>query len=253
MPVFNPLELPEEHLSLYKRPVCLVTGGSSGIGLATACRFASQGYNLVVCARDQTRLQAAKGQILDAADGSSLCLTTACNLAEVSAPKQLHQFCVENLGRIDVLVNNAANAPLGAFDEISEDVLDQTIAINIRSVFRLSQFVWRTMKEQDGGTIVNISSLAAVDPFPGFSLYGSSKAWIDLLTVALASEGAEFGIRVCSVRPGAVETSMLRGLFPDFPAEQCVSPEDVADRVWRCVDQPADHPSGDHFAVTNQT
>ncbi len=161
-------------------------------------------------------------------------------------------WCVQKLKRVDVLVNNAAMAPLGPFAEITEQTLDQTITINVRSVFRLSQLVWGTMKSQGGGTIVNISSLAAVDPFPGFSLYGSTKAWIDLLTVALAAEGREWGIRVCSVRPGAVETPMLRRLFPDFPAEDCVSPQDVANQIWACVNQPDQHPSGQHFTVTNQ-
>ena len=108
------------------------------------------------------------------------------------------------------------------------------------------------MLGQGGGVIVNVSSLAAVDPFPGFSLYGASKAWMDLLTVALATEGSEKGIRVCSIRPGAVETPMLRSLFPDFPTEQCVSPEAVAERIWGCVSDPQNYESGKAYEVTNQ-
>ena len=101
-------------------------------------------------------------------------------------------------------------------------------------------------------TIVNVSSLSAIDPFPGFSLYGASKAWVDLLTEALATEGKECGIRVCSVRPGAVETPLLRGLFPDFPSDQCVSPDAVAEIILGCVASPEKFPSGGHFEVTTQ-
>ena len=151
--------------------------------------------------------------------------------------------------------------PLNTFEEISAETFESAINTNIRSVFYLTQLIWKQMKdraqnaplEQGRGVVVNISSLAAVDPFPGFSLYGSCKAWLDLITFALASEGKEFGLRVCSVRPGAVETPMLRGLFPDYPAEQCVEPEEIAAAVWGCVSDPSQYPSGAAFAVTNQT
>jgi len=111
------------------------------------------------------------------------------------------------------------------------------------------QMTWNTMVKQRGGTIVNISSLSAVDPFTGFSTYGASKAWLDLLTHSLAQEGKDLDIRVCSIRPGAVETPLLRGLFPDFPSEQCVSPDRIAEEVWGCVNSPTDYPSGSAFPV----
>ena len=96
------------------------------------------------------------------------------------------------------------------------------------------------------------SSMSAIDPFPGFSLYGASKAWMDLLTQSLAAEGEPHGIRICSIRPGAVETPLLRGLFPDFPADQCVPPEAIAETVLGCVEDPQKFPSGQFFPVTNQ-
>ena len=79
-------------------------------------------------------------------------------------------------------------------------------------------------RAQSGGTIVNISSLAAVDPFPGFSLYGASKAWVELFTRATADEGRGIGIRAFAVRLGAVDTPLLRGLFPEFPARKRAVP-----------------------------
>ena len=226
-------------------PVALITGGSSGIGLATARLMASQGYRIAVCGRDSNRLQ-------QAAETIDNCWAIRADLNNPHATGDIVDSTITHFGQIDVLVNNAAFAPLAPFDEISPEIFEQAVNTNIRSVFYLTQHIWRIMKRQGRGVVVNISSLAAVDPFPGFSLYGSSKAWLDIVTKALASEGEEIGIRVYSIRPGAVETPMLRGLFPDFPADQCVSPEQVAIQIWNCINDPDNHDSGDVFVVTNQ-
>ncbi len=247
----NPAQIPKEQYDLYERPLCVVTGGSSGIGLATAMTFASNGYNLLICGRSKERLDSAMSKILNSADSSCLCLTKAIDLGQSGSAELLASTALE-FGRIDVLVNNAGVAPLAPLDTLTDEQLDQTINVNMRSVFKLTQAVWPLMKQQNNGVVVNLSSLASIDPFPGFSLYGASKAWIDTFTLALGGEGKEFGIRTYSIRPGAVETPMLRGLFPDFPAEQTVSPQDIADKIWQCVSMPETHESGQAFAVTNQ-
>ena len=238
-----------------KRPTCVVTGGSSGIGLATAKTFARRGYNIAFCGRNVEKLSAASDQILKSFEGedeSIEALSVEIDLTDVEQAKSFTPIVLERFGRIDVLVNNASMAPLSNFEEIDAETFEATINIAIRSLFYLTQDVWKQMKAQGAGTVVNISSLSAVDPFPGFSLYGACKAWLDLMTHALAGEGSELGLRVCSVRPGAVETPMLRGLFPDFPAQQCVQPEDIADVVWGCVSDPEKYPSGQAFPVTKQ-
>lgn len=238
------------------RPVCLVTGGSSGIGLATAIMFAAQRYEVAICGRRESKLAEAKKMILDAGSqvGSELeCLDLVADLNEPDQATGVAEQVIARFGRLDVLVNNAAAAPLAPFEEISAEQFESTINTNIRSLFYLTQRVWKKMKAQTSGTIVNISSLSAVDPFPGFSLYGACKSWMDVMTLALAAEGKDGGVRVCSIRPGAVDTPMLRGLFPDFPAEQRMSPMAIAEVVWGCVNDPASYPSGQAFEVTNQS
>lgn len=237
------------------RPVCLVTGGSSGIGLATARLFAGEGYDVGICGRDEAKLAAAEKQILQSASESSHeveCLVVVADLTDVNQARKFINQSLDRFSRIDVLVNNASVAPLGSFEEITEETFEATINVAIRSLFYGTQIVWEKMKNQGSGVVVNISSLSAVDPFPGFSLYGACKAWLDLMTHALAGEGKDHGLRVCSIRPGAVETPMLRGLFPDFPADQCVAPQQIADAVWGCVNDPVAYPSGQAFPVTNQ-
>ena len=174
------------------------------------------------------------------------------DLTDVEQAQKFVKNSIDQLKRLDVLVNNASMAPLASFEEITEQTFEETINIAVRSLFYITQIAWKQMKSQGRGVVVNISSLSAVDPFPGFSLYGANKAWLDLMTHALAAEGKEHGLRVCSIRPGAVETPMLRGLFPDFPADQCVEPTKIAEAVWGCVNDPAAFPSGQAFPITNQ-
>ena len=234
------------------QPVCVITGGTSGIGLATAKLFSRQGYRVAICGRRENLLSEAKSQIAAAGSKNVAPLAMQVDLHDPPRAREFGQAAIDAFGRIDVLVNNAGNAPLAPFAEIDTATFESVLDVNLRSVFHLTQVAWTQMLKQGGGVIVNISSLAAVDPFPGFSVYGASKAWLDLLTVALAAEGQEHGIRVCSIRPGAVETPMLRSLFPDFPAQQCVSPEDVAARIWGCVSEPENYESGKAYEVTNQ-
>lgn len=236
-----------------QKPVCLVTGGSSGIGLATAKKFFAAGYRIAICGRSEERLQLARETLFDGGiSDSKLLYALPLDLAGPAASRRFAEESLEHFGRIDVLVNNAALAPLSPFGAVTEDSFEDLVNLNIRSSFYLTQIVWNTMVKQKGGTIVNISSKAAVDPFPGFSLYGASKAWIDLLTHALGQEGADLGIRVCSIRPGAVETPLLRGLFPDYPADECATPEQIADMVWACVCDAQNYPSGSAFEVAKE-
>ena len=236
-------------------PVCLITGGSSGIGLATAKRFRAAGFHVAICGRDPENLKeaAAAIQAIDTQDGKSgSVLTRQVDLADPDQAKKFAEGTISELGSINVLVNNAGLAPLENFELITPEMFESLLNVNVRSHFYLTQLVWQNMLANHGGTIVNISSLSAVDPFPGFSLYGASKAWMDLLTLSLAAEGKDKNIRICSIRPGAVETPLLRGLFPEFPSDQCVAPEEIAEHVLGCVQDPQKYPSGEFFPVTSQ-
>lgn len=235
-----------------RRSTVLITGGSSGIGLSTASLFFQNGYKVAFCGRDSQKLDATKQRLNSLSDRPH---DIGCFVVDLNQPKSMTEFvdsAVGFLGGVDVLVNNAALAPLEEFESITDQQFESLVDVNVRSNFYLTRDIWQRMMKSGGGTIVNISSLSAIDPFPGFSLYGASKAWLDLMTLALSVEGKEHNIRVCSIRPGAVETPLLRGLFPDFPADQCVPPQQIAEVVWGCVEDPQKFPSGQFFPVTNQ-
>jgi NAD(P)-dependent dehydrogenase (short-subunit alcohol dehydrogenase family) len=228
------------------RPVCVVTGGSAGVGLAIASHFAARGYRLALCGRDPQTLRAAEHQL---AQTAPVCVALPLDVAQPGAPACLIEEAVRRFGRVDVLVNNAGHAPLAPLEQLSPADFERALAVNVSAVFHATQAVWPVMRRQKSGVIVNISSLASVDPFPGFSVYGACKAWVNLFTKAAADEGRPLGIRVYAVAPGAVETRLLRGLFKDFPAEQALTPAEVAALVGSLCEEPLRYVTGQTLFV----
>jgi len=149
-------------------------------------------------------------------------------------------------GRIDAVVNNAGLAPVRTIEETTPEEWRSIIDTNLSAAFFLSQAVWPTFRKQNGGVIVNISSAAARDPFPGFAAYGSAKAAVNLLGLSLAREGAPINVRVHTVAPAAVETAMFRTvLTPEqYSTEKTLAPADVATVVADCITGPLAHTSG---------
>lgn len=233
--------------------VVLITGGSAGIGWAAAQRFLSLGYRVAICGRDAAALERCQ-QIVPQADQQSMrerLLTCVCDMGQAEDIGRMIDQIRGRWGSVSLLVNNAAIAPLVACDQTTEADLAAVWAVNVAGPWRLTQAVWPDMVARGGGVIVNITSLAAVDPFVGFSLYGASKAWLETWTRALANEGQAAGIRVVGVRPGAVETALLRRLFPDFPADQCVTADEVAAAIVGLA-TTAEHPTGTIVTVAKQ-
>ncbi len=226
--------------------VCIITGASRGIGKAAALRFARAGARVVLNARDAGALHAAE-QELRGQGGA--CAAYAGDVSRPGDCQSLVHFATQKFGRVDVLVNNAGVAPLAPIEKLALDDYRRAIAVNIDAVFYMTRAVWPLYQQQRGGVIVNISSVASLDPFPGFAVYGATKAWVNLFTKACAEEGKPSGIRVYAVAPGAVETHMLRERFPDFPREHALPPEDVAATIEAVCDERLAYSSGQTIFV----
>jgi len=223
------------HESTKNKTVVVVTGGGRGIGRAICEQFAAAGAQVVAAARSTDELEETKSAIHL---GGGHCHIETMDVANPSQVRRLIECVAERFGHISVLVNNAGVAPLATTEVMSEQQFETLLAVNIRAVFETSRLVWPIMKARRDGVIVNLSSIASVDPFPGLGIYGASKAWVNVFTRSLAEEGRSLGIRVFAVAPGAVETHMLRSAFPDFPGDQTLSPGNVAEMVYTlCLPQ----------------
>jgi NAD(P)-dependent dehydrogenase (short-subunit alcohol dehydrogenase family) len=228
---------------------CIITGASRGIGLATALRFARSGYNLVIAASHENELQRAAGQV--AAAGAE-CAAVVGDIRLPESAGRLIETATQRFGRIDVLINNAGFGVLKPVDQTTPEDFDRTLAVNVGAVFYMTRAVWPVMRKQGGGIIVNVSSAASTDPFRGLSVYGATKAWVNLFTQATADEGRALGIRVYAIAPGAVETTMLRGMLPDLPAEHVLDPDAVAAAIEAMCGEGLAHSSGQTVFVRKQ-
>lgn len=225
----------------------IITGAGRGIGRAIARRLSADGMHVVLAARNATELEETH-RLIGRGGGSSLAIRA--DVSRVEDVERLIERAVQQFQSIDVLVNNAGIAPLATLEAMEPEQFDALIATNIRSVYLCCRAVWMRMKA--GGVIVNISSVAATDPFPGFGAYGASKAFVNTFGKALNAEGAARGIRVYNIAPGAVDTQMLRIPFPDFPDDKTLAPNDVAVLVRLLLSPGAEHLAGQTIVIRKE-
>lgn len=229
------------------RKCALVTGAGRGIGRATALRLARDGFDLAIAARSDAELAETQREVTAMGRG---CVRFAADLSEVRRSAEVVEQAAAALGRLDALVNNAGVAICRPLEQFTVDDYRASVGVNLDGVFGACHAAWPIFRRQGGGVIVNVASMAAHDPFPGFAVYGATKAAVVVLSRALAEEGRAAGIRVYSVSPGAVETRMLRAAFPDFPRAQCLDPGEVAGRIAALVDERCAEPSGSDVRVS---
>jgi len=182
----------------------LVTGATSGIGKATALRFAAGGANVAAVGRDEAALRELQNQLgLEGAE----CLTIAADLAGEDEPNKVAERVIERFGGIDVLVNAAGHISSGTVETTSIEAWDAMLEINLRAPFRLMQQALASLSERRGN-VVNVSSVTGLRAFPGVLAYCVSKAGLDQLTRCAALELAARGVRVNAVNPGVVITEI---------------------------------------------
>ncbi|MCG3137340.1 MAG: putative oxidoreductase [Phycisphaerae bacterium] len=226
--------------------IAVVTGASRGIGQATCLALAQHGYQVIAVARTAGGLHETQTQVQQA---GGTCHLREVDITRWEAVQKLISGVQRDYGRLDLLVNNAGAAPLANIESFDIQKFEEMMAVNCHAVFYTTRAVWPIFQQQGGGTIINISSVAAVDPFPGFQAYGASKAWVNRFTAALAKEGQPAHIRLYAIAPGAVDTQMLRQAFPNIPAAQCLQPVDIAREVVRLADPHCSLASGEIITV----
>lgn len=220
--------------------VALVTGANTGIGLAIAERFLHDGYAVGYATAGTDALHKGPYDDLQKQYGDDRIHWVYGDLADPSVPEQLVAETVEQLGSIDVLVNNAGISTAKPFLELTVDDFDTTFDVDVRASFLLAQSAARRM--QNGGSIVNVTSVHEHIPRPNFAVYAAAKSALGMLSHALALELAERNIRVNSVAPGVIATPRNEAdaeeLDPEVPLGRPGKPEEVAALVaWLCSDE----------------
>ena len=186
--------------------VAVVTGGSRGLGREMCRAFAAQGAKVVVASRKRDACVALADE-LTAATGREA-LGVGCHVGRWDDCDRLVEAARQRFGRIDVLVNNAGMSPLyESLPAVTEELFDKVVGVNLRGPFRLASLVGPLMATGGGGSIINVSSIAAVQPTPGELPYAAAKAGLNAMTVGLARA---FGptVRVNAIMPGPFLTDI---------------------------------------------
>jgi NAD(P)-dependent dehydrogenase (short-subunit alcohol dehydrogenase family) len=201
-------------------PSALVTGGSSGIGLAIARMLHSEGYGLTLAARKLERLEAAAAEL--AAE------SVAVDVRDEEACAALVATHLERHGGLDVLVNSAGVGIAGRIGDMSAKQFDLQQSVNLRGAFLVTREALPALREARG-YVVNLASIAGTIATPGLASYGAAKAALIALTRSLDREEADTGVRATAICPGFVDTPMAE--WTGLPADQMIKPEDCAELV----------------------
>ncbi|MBK5296528.1 MAG: SDR family oxidoreductase [Vicinamibacteria bacterium] len=224
-------------MSISSNTVALVTGGSRGIGFATASALLARGAWVAITGTDQRRLEVAR-VALSATDAGSRVLALRADVRIEADVAQAVARVVAECGGLDVLVNNAG---VGGFVEVSEmTAVDwhRVVDTNLTGVYHCCHAAIPHLKARGGGWIINVSSLAGSNPFVGGAAYCASKAGLNAFSEALMHEVRQDGIRVSAVVPGSVRTG-FSGAGDGPGTDWKLAPEDVAQVI---VDLIAHHP-----------
>ncbi len=220
--------------------VVLVTGGSSGIGLAAAVKFAEAGAITVICARDEAKLAEAKKEILAAAGKDATVVTYSSDIADEASCKGLVDWLTETYGGVDFLINNAGRSIRRAIEASYDRFHDfeRTMQLNYFGCLRVTMGLLPGMVAKKKGHIVNISSIGVLTNAPRFSAYVASKAALDAWTRCASSEYADQGITFTTINMPLVRTPMIAPtkIYNNVPT---LAPEEAADMIANaCVEKP---------------
>ena len=240
--------------------VAVITGAGRGIGEGIAHLLAEAGADVVCAARSVDQIDATAGAI-NASNSAGRAVAQACDVSSEEDMDALAQRAVDEFGRLDIWINNAGGSLVSApLTELDPAEWDKTLAVNLSSVFYGVRAAARHMK--DGGRIVNTSSMAGRDPFPGSGHYSAAKAGVNMLTKTLALELGPAGITVNAILPGFVPTDTVKKALSmsdeDFaplleqlnlPAGRLGTPRDIAACVLYLVGASGEWVTGQNLVV----
>ena len=237
--------------------VALITGASRGIGEAIAVAYVQAGAKVVLASRKQTDLDGVAQRIREA---GSEALPLAAHTGDAAAIVGITEKAVAAYGGIDILVNNAATNPhFGPILTAEDSHWDKILDVNVKGYFRVAKACVESMKTRGGGKIINMASVAGLEPEPMMGIYSVSKAAVLMLTKVLAAELAQFNIQVNAIAPGFVKTKFSAALWQNpqinqaildtIPQKRMAEPEEIAGMAVYLASPAANFVTGSTFSI----
>jgi NAD(P)-dependent dehydrogenase (short-subunit alcohol dehydrogenase family) len=239
-----------------KGKVALVTGGSRGIGKAIVIGLAKAGADVALASRKLPDLEEVAKEVKGTGRKS---LAVAAHVAKLEEIDNLVKKVKGEFGRIDILVNNAATNPtMDQAIDVEERAWDSIMNLNLKGLFFLSQAVARVMREQGGGKIINVASVAGISP-DLLPIYSISKAGVIMATKVMAQQWAQYNIRVNAIAPGLTKTrfsealwgnqDILQGAMLGIPLRRVAEPEEMVGAVIFLASDASSYVTGQVIAV----
>ncbi len=227
-----------------KNKIALITGATSGIGMATAKLFAENGVKLILCGRRQERLDSLKNQLSKKVE----VLILNFDVRDKAQVFEKLQNLPKEFSKVDILINNAGNAHgLDTIQDGNTEDWDAMLDINVKGLLYVSKAILPQMLKENSGHIINIGSTAGKEVYPKGNVYCASKHAVDAINQGMRLDLNGTGIKVGALNPGMVETEFSKVRFKD-DAEKAekvyknftpLQPEDIADIIWFAVTRPA--------------
>ena len=237
--------------------VALITGASRGIGAATARLLAEQGAHVVVSSRKQADLDRVAAEIAQAGGRAT---PIAAHQGDSTALAELMRQISNDLGRLDILVNNAATNPhFGHIADTEMSMVDKTLQVNVKGYFELSALGAKAIRASGGGAIVNVASINGVRPAMFQGIYSITKAAVINMTQAFARECAPWKVRVNAVLPGLTDTkfasaitqndAIRKSITDQLPLQRMAQPEEIAPAVLYLSSDASSYVTGTTLVV----
>ena len=216
---------------IFNDKTVIITGGSEGVGAATARLFAEAGANLVLVARTKKKLETLAEELRD----KTRVEVFAMDVRDEDACVNLFKKAEFEFGRVDILVNNAGYHSRGPVESISTEDLGMMVDVNLRAPIVLTRIALPYFREAEGGAIVNVGSLAGRAPIPGSATYAATKAGLRSFTYAIADELADSGIKFAVVSPGPIDTGFIMSDIDSVSDLTFSQPLSTADEVAQTI------------------
>ncbi len=231
--------------------VAIITGGSRGIGFATAEKFLAEGATVIITASSPANAEKAADK-LRALHPDSTVGGISPDLSSLEAVRTAFREIAEKFGTVDILVNNAGISESTPFTKYTEELFDKVMDLNVKGVFNATQAVSEFMIAQGSGVILNTSSMVSITGQPSGFAYPASKFAVNGLTLSLARELGPKGIRVNAVAPGITETDMMKAvpkevidpMIARIPLRRLGQPEDIANAFVFLASEEASYITG---------